>query len=113
MTRALSRLLLTTILILGAIAAGAASALAAQRDARAASVPSIPSIPSPGAVLRLPLPGPPVVTRPFAPPPRPWLPGHRGVDLAAGPGTEVRAAAAGVVIFAGELAGRPVVSIAH
>jgi murein DD-endopeptidase MepM/ murein hydrolase activator NlpD len=110
MTRAFPRFLFTTVLILGAIAAGAASALATQRDAHAVPVSSAPE---PAAVLRLPLPGPPVVTRPFAPPPRPWLPGHRGVDLAAGPGTAVRAAAAGVVLFAGELAGRPVVSIAH
>jgi murein DD-endopeptidase MepM/ murein hydrolase activator NlpD len=73
----------------------------------------VPSAPPPAAVLRLPLSGPAVVTRPFAPPPRPWLPGHRGVDLAAPPGTAVRAAAAGVVIYAGVLAGRPVVSIAH
>jgi murein DD-endopeptidase MepM/ murein hydrolase activator NlpD len=53
------------------------------------------------------------VSRPFAPPPRPWLAGHRGVDLAAAPGDRVRAAGTGVVIFAGDLAGRPVVSIAH
>jgi murein DD-endopeptidase MepM/ murein hydrolase activator NlpD len=42
-----------------------------------------------------------------------WKPGHRGVDLAGAPGQRVYAAAAGTVVFAGELAGRPVVSIAH
>jgi murein DD-endopeptidase MepM/ murein hydrolase activator NlpD len=57
------------------------------------------------------VPGRPV--RRFDPPPHPWLPGHRGVDLAAAPSTVVRAAGAGTVIFAGELAGRGVVSVAH
>jgi murein DD-endopeptidase MepM/ murein hydrolase activator NlpD len=54
-----------------------------------------------------------VVVRAFAPPPQPWLPGHRGVDLAAEVGDGVRAAGPGVVVFAGDLAGRGVVSIAH
>jgi murein DD-endopeptidase MepM/ murein hydrolase activator NlpD len=49
----------------------------------------------------------------FAPPPLPWLPGHRGVDLAAAPGQVVRAAGAGTVVWAGPLAGRGVVSIQH
>ena len=42
-----------------------------------------------------------------------WNRGHRGVDLAGAPGQPVYAAAAGTVVFAGELAGRPLVSIAH
>lgn len=40
-------------------------------------------------------------------------PGHRGLDLAAEPGSEVRAVANGVVRFVGEIAGVPVVSIDH
>ncbi|SCE64926.1 Peptidase family M23 [Micromonospora mirobrigensis] len=51
--------------------------------------------------------------RRFAPPPRPWLPGHRGVDLAGGPGAVVRAPRPGVVLFAGSVAGRPVVTVGH
>jgi murein DD-endopeptidase MepM/ murein hydrolase activator NlpD len=53
------------------------------------------------------------VVRRFAPPPRPWLPGHRGVDLAADQRAAVYAAGPGVVRFAGQLAGRGVVSIDH
>src|SRR5919204_134506 len=51
--------------------------------------------------------------RRFDPPPQPWLPGHRGVDLAAAPSIEVRAAGAGIVLFAGTVAGRPVVTVGH
>jgi murein DD-endopeptidase MepM/ murein hydrolase activator NlpD len=53
------------------------------------------------------------VTRRFDPPPQPWLPGHRGVDLAGYPGEPVSAAAAGRVSFAGTVAGRGVVSVVH
>jgi biotin carboxyl carrier protein len=53
-----------------------------------------------------------LITR-FDPPPRPWLPGHRGVDLAASQGLPVTAAGAGTVVFADDLAGRGVVSIVH
>jgi murein DD-endopeptidase MepM/ murein hydrolase activator NlpD len=56
---------------------------------------------------------PPHVARGFDPPPQPWLAGHRGVDLAATPAAPVRAAGAGVVAFAGVIAGRGVVSVAH
>jgi murein DD-endopeptidase MepM/ murein hydrolase activator NlpD len=56
---------------------------------------------------------PPHLTRRFEPPPRPWLAGHRGVDLGSIPGAEVRAAGPGTVVFVGEVAGRGVVSIAH
>jgi murein DD-endopeptidase MepM/ murein hydrolase activator NlpD len=62
---------------------------------------------------RWPLDGSPPVTRPFQPPPKPWLPGHRGVDLGASPGDAVRSAGPGVVAFAGVVAGRPVVSVDH
>jgi murein DD-endopeptidase MepM/ murein hydrolase activator NlpD len=56
---------------------------------------------------------PPSVVRRFDPPPQPWLAGHRGVDLAAPSGAVVRAAGAGTVIFAGQVAGRGVLSVVH
>lgn len=58
-----------------------------------------------------PVPG--AVQRGFDPPDRPWLPGHRGVDLLSHPGEPVRAALAGEITFAAELAGRGVVVVSH
>ena len=55
----------------------------------------------------------PAVIRLFDAPSPNWNRGHRGVDLAGAPGQAVYAAAAGTVVFAGLLADRPVVSIAH
>lgn len=63
--------------------------------------------------LDWPLRPPPAVTRGFDAPTPDWLPGHRGVDLAGSPGQPVYAAGDGTVVFAGSLAGRPVVSVAH
>lgn len=83
------------------------TAPARQRAARS------PSAAASAARFRWPLAGTPRVVRRFDPPPRPWLPGHRGVDLAATPGVEVRSAGAGVVLFAGTVAGRPVVTVGH
>lgn len=60
-----------------------------------------------------PLGGGLVVLDRFRPPDRPWLPGHRGVDLAAATGAPVMAARAGLVLWAGDLAGRGVVSVLH
>jgi murein DD-endopeptidase MepM/ murein hydrolase activator NlpD len=55
----------------------------------------------------------PAVLRVFDAPTPDWNRGHRGVDLSGSRGQVVYAASAGTVVFAGELAGRPVVSIAH
>lgn len=55
----------------------------------------------------------PEVVRGFDPPTDPWGAGHRGVDLRGSPGQPVRAALAGEVTFAGLLAGRGVVVVAH
>ncbi|WP_295624138.1 M23 family metallopeptidase [uncultured Corynebacterium sp.] len=53
------------------------------------------------------------VVTPYDPPPQRWLPGHRGVDLAAPVGAVVRASGDGTVHFAGEVAGRPTISVMH
>ena len=53
------------------------------------------------------------VVRGYHPPPAPWLAGHRGVDLSGVVGAPVVAAAPGTVVFAGEVAGRGVVSVRH
>jgi murein DD-endopeptidase MepM/ murein hydrolase activator NlpD len=55
----------------------------------------------------------PAVSRPFQPPSQPYGPGHRGVDLIGVSGQPVRAAGDGVVVYAGPLADRGVVSIDH
>ncbi|PRY45650.1 peptidase M23-like protein [Geodermatophilus tzadiensis] len=76
-----------------------------------------PAVAGPGVAVApawvSPVGDPPVVPRPFAPPPSPYGPGHRGADLAGAPGTVVGAAGDGVVVFAGMVAGRPVVSVDH
>lgn len=54
---------------------------------------------------------PVAVPRRFDPPAQKWLPGHRGIDLRVTPGETVYAATDATVLYAGELAGRPVVSL--
>ena len=56
---------------------------------------------------------PGVLVAGFDPPALAWLPGHRGVDLAARTGEVVRAPADGVVTFAGPVAGRGVLVVTH
>lgn len=58
-------------------------------------------------------PRPPVL-RGFDPPSKPWLSGHRGVDLGfAAAGSPVRSPAAGTVSFVGVVVDRPVITIDH
>ncbi|MFG2060107.1 M23 family metallopeptidase [Micromonospora sp. NPDC048871] len=81
-------------------------------------------VPSPSVVLspgggsagqgyRWPVEGVPRPGRRFDPPARPWLSGHRGVDLIAPAGAPIRAAGSGTVSYAGLVAGRPVISVTH
>ncbi|MFE2159103.1 murein hydrolase activator EnvC family protein [Streptomyces lydicus] len=53
----------------------------------------------------------PTVLRGWEPPPAPWAAGHRGVDLASSVGAPVRSAAPGRVAYAGNVAGRGVLTI--
>lgn len=61
----------------------------------------------------LPVPPPPTVLVPFTAPPQRYGAGHRGADLAAGPGTVIVAAGPGRVVFAGTVVDRGVVSVEH
>ena len=106
-------LLLSLLLVLGAhpraVLVGA-PAVPVPRPVLAAARPVVAAVP--GAGFRWPV-DPPHVVRSFDPPPQPWLAGHRGVDLAAPVASTVHAAGAGTVVYAGRLAGRGVVSVAH
>lgn len=85
------------------------TAVLAPASAVAEPVPPGPPV----ALWSAPLDGEPAVTRSFDRPPNEFAAGHRGVDLGSTPWSPVRAAGEGVVVFAGMVAGRPVVSIDH
>jgi len=78
-------------------------------------VPSAPSLAATEAGDRVryqpPVPGP--VIDPFRPPATPYGPGNRGLDYRTKPGEAVRAAGPGLVIFAGQVAGRLAVVVLH
>ncbi|WP_211877975.1 M23 family metallopeptidase [Pseudarthrobacter albicanus] len=99
-------LLAVLFLALSPVAAGAAGPAGAAVPARAA-VPA-------AAAWSWPLDPRPAVLRTFDPPPKPWLSGHRGVDLrAAHDGAPVTSPAAGTVSFVGVVVDRPVITIDH
>src|SRR4051812_14596394 len=75
------------------------------------SVAPRPADAAPAVVWIRPVSG--AVVRPFDPPQTRFGAGHLGADLAATPGTAVRAAGAGVVSFAGRVAGSLHVVVAH
>ncbi|TNB73817.1 M23 family metallopeptidase [Arthrobacter sp. BB-1] len=86
-----------------------AAPLAAVGDATPAATPGVAK-PS----WQWPLAPRPRVLRDFDPPPKPWLSGHRGVDLGtASDGAHVASPAAGTVSFVGVVVDRPVITIDH
>jgi murein DD-endopeptidase MepM/ murein hydrolase activator NlpD len=112
--RAPLALLLCTGLLLSLVGPRPASLQRVPPSPAGAALRAGPAWPAaPARVFRWPLDGAPRVVRRFDPPAQPWLPGHRGVDLAGRPGAVVRAAGAGRVRFAGRIAGRFVVSVDH
>lgn len=79
------------------------------------SVPMAANYDDPSAVWISPIAGPiqETLVRSFAVGPAPWSPGHRGVDLRGEVGQAVRSPHAGVVTYAGQVAGVDVVAVAH
>jgi murein DD-endopeptidase MepM/ murein hydrolase activator NlpD len=70
-------------------------------------------VPAPGARYAWPLLPAPEVLVPFRAPAHAYGAGHRGADLAGEPAQPVLAARGGTVVFAGPVAGRPLVSVQH
>lgn len=98
--------------------------LAAASVTGASAAPAAPSVPATAGDPRgvhaaatgrwaWPLDPKPEVVRPFDRPDQPWLPGHRGVDLASSIGQTVRAPTAGTITWTGVIAGRDVVVVTH
>lgn len=101
--------------VLLALSALPADSLAAAPGLSASPVrgsPRAAPVPAPG--WSWPLSPRPAVLRAFDPPARPWLSGHRGVDLeAAHDGAPLISPAAGTVSFVGIVVDRPVITIDH
>lgn len=95
--------------LLTALVAAALLTIAAPRGTAAPPAPVV----APTARFSWPLAPPHPVLRRFEAPATPYGPGHRGVDLGGVPGEPVLAAADGVVVFAGHLVDRSLVSIDH
>ncbi|MDO5645342.1 MAG: peptidoglycan DD-metalloendopeptidase family protein [Dermabacter sp.] len=92
-------------------AAIAGTAGAAVRATEEAASP-LPPITSRTALWQWPVEGAPELHARFEAPSHRYGPGHRGIDIS-GSGPNISAVEAGTVHFAGVVAGKPVVSIAH
>ncbi|MFD4420221.1 murein hydrolase activator EnvC family protein [Agromyces sp. NPDC058484] len=107
------RLLAASAVLLSTSAAFVTIAPAAAQVVGAAPVSEGPGGPLRIEQWRWPVAPPIRVVAPFRAPPSPYAAGHRGIDLVVEPGAGVVAPAAGVVSFAGQVAGRGVVAIDH
>lgn len=92
-----------------AIAVWLCSAATAAMAATAAT--GATSVDSPQPSYLRPVRGP--IIRHFEPPPSPYAPGHRGIDMETPVGTVVFSSNTGIVAFAGRVAGELFVSIDH
>jgi murein DD-endopeptidase MepM/ murein hydrolase activator NlpD len=104
----------STIVLWSALVCAAPVASSAPTATAAIGAPASRATSDAGAVdWSWPVPPPIRVLEPFRAPATPYSAGHRGVDLAAVPGADVVAAAAGVVQFAGWVGDRFLVAIDH
>lgn len=104
-------LLILGLLCAGLLCAGLLCAGLLLTGAQAAGSTSVTNLRN--IVWGWPLQPRPEVLQRFDPPERPWLPGHRGVDLAAAQNQPVLAPTAGVVSYSGWLVDRYVLTIDH
>lgn len=75
---------------------------------------TVPPASAPHASWDWPLSPKPAVLRAFDPPDKPWMSGHRGVDLeATHDGAPVTSPESGTVSFVGVVVDRPVITIDH
>jgi murein DD-endopeptidase MepM/ murein hydrolase activator NlpD len=103
---------LVALLLLAAAATAPSTAPAAGAPAAPVSFSAPPS-PSAGS-WSWPLTPRPAALRAFDPPDKPWLSGHRGVDLkSASDGGPVTAPESGTVSFVGVVVDRPVITVDH
>ncbi|WP_411375991.1 M23 family metallopeptidase [Arthrobacter sp. MPF02] len=109
-------LLLAALLLLPASVASTVQPVPYQPPARpaASTAGGDPAAQAAPPSWRWPVAPRPPVLRAFDPPPKPWLSGHRGVDLGtASDGAHVTSPAAGTVSFLGVVVDRPVITIDH
>jgi murein DD-endopeptidase MepM/ murein hydrolase activator NlpD len=106
------RFVLLRYVVVAVLAVGAAGTRMSVPDTHRS--PAVAAFEAGPIVVRYVAPvAPLVIVQPFVAPRDRYGPGHRGVDLATGRRGAVRAAADGVVRFAGQIAGRGVVVLAH
>jgi murein DD-endopeptidase MepM/ murein hydrolase activator NlpD len=104
------RLLITAVALIGMLVS--ADTVAAAPDTGARIPAEANAAPAP-ARFGWPLADPHVIARPFTAPETAYGPGHRGVDLVGEVGQSVLTAGPGMVLYAGRMVDRDVVSIEH
>jgi murein DD-endopeptidase MepM/ murein hydrolase activator NlpD len=99
--------------LLAAVVAFAPGPALVPGSAHAATGPPTPTRPADLPQWSWPVPPALPLVRDFEAPAHAYGPGHRGIDIGAGAGAEVRAVADGEVSFAGPVADRGVLAITH